>query len=467
MELGLAKQSTEPTGRYRHLWREAVRVLDENWAGDHTLPSHLLYPHQWSWDAGFIAVGLARYAPERGWRDLRSLFEAQWPDGRVPHIVFDPGVAERDYFPGPAFWQAPLPTADPRQRHTTGVIQPPVHVLAAWRMYRTARAAGAAQERVAREELRWLYPRFTAQQRYLARHRDFGGGGLASIVHPWESGLDNSPSWDEALSHIPADRELLNRHHRRDIAVAAAAHRPTDDDYARFIAIAESYRAGGYSDDGLAERHPFLVECPSFNAISGAAEEALADIAELVDADPAPHRKCAVGISKALVDRLYDAETGMFHALDVRTGRRTPKRCVSGLLPLVLANLPAEQAATVVEAARSPWFGLAESMELPLPSYDRTAPDFDPLRYWRGPVWINVNWLLWQGLWTHGHPRLANALRSSMLRLIDRSGCFEYFSPVDGEGIGSPAFSWTAALALDLLSGEAPDGFPEAPDGSP
>ena len=83
------------------LWNSAARVLDTNWAGDHMVPSRRLYPHQWSWDAAFIAIGLAYVNPSRAWRDLRSLFEAQWPDGRVPHIVFDPATAEDDYFPGP------------------------------------------------------------------------------------------------------------------------------------------------------------------------------------------------------------------------------------------------------------------------------------------------------------------------------------------------------------------------------
>src|SRR4029450_4805258 len=89
------------------LWRSATAVLDANWAHDHMVPSRRLYPHQWSWDAAFIAIGLGYVRPQRAWADLRTLFEAQWPDGRVPHIVFDPTVAEGDYFPGPGFWDVP------------------------------------------------------------------------------------------------------------------------------------------------------------------------------------------------------------------------------------------------------------------------------------------------------------------------------------------------------------------------
>jgi glycogen debranching enzyme len=116
--------------------------------------------------------------------------------------------------------------------------------------------------------------------------------------------------------------------------------------------------------------------------------------------------------------------------------------------------------AALLAEAGSPRFGLTDDPRLLVPSYDRTAADFDPLRYWRGPVWININWLLWRGLREHGRLALAGALRRRMLELIERSGCYEYFHPLTGAGIGSPAFSWTAALALDLLA--SPEASSEA-----
>ena len=434
------------------LWRSATAILDANWAGSHTVPSRTLYPHQWSWDAAFVSIGLAQIAPDRAWCDLRSLFAAQWPDGRVPHIVFDPGVTERDYFPGPTFWAGggPATSGGVAATRSSGIVQPPVHALGAWAVYQRAPGDAAAAE------LDWLYPRLVAQQEYLATARDVGGAGLSSIVHPWESGLDNSPAWDAALAAVPVTADLLSGYGRRDNQLVASDHRPTDDDYARYLTIALSYRDGGFRDAGLAARHPFLVECPGFNALRGAAELALARIAEVIGADPAPHRARAASITRLLVDRLYDPGTGMFHALDVRTGRRSPARCVNGLVPLVLPDLPAAQVSALVAMAGSARFGVTGRMAVP--SYDRSAADFDPFRYWRGPVWFNVNWLLWRGLRTHGHDSLAGTLRTAMLDLVRRSGCYEYFHPDTGQGIGSPAFSWTAALTLDLLAGDSPRG---------
>ncbi|MDG4801291.1 hypothetical protein [Micromonospora sp. WMMD980] len=300
--------------------------------------------------------------------------------------------------------------------------------------------------------LRRLYPRLVAQQRYLTGRRDIGGGGLAAIVHPWESGLDNSPAWDTPLAAVPADESVMRAYRRHDTAHADAAHRPTDLDYARYVALVDSYRAGRYRDDGLLGRHPFLVECPLVNAALGVAEYALARIATVVGADPCPHRDRAARITEALVTRLWDPVAGTFRPRDVRTDRLVGPRTVLGLLPLALPDLPEPQVRAVLAEACSPRFGLAARMDRPLPTHDRTAPDFEPLRYWRGPSWVNTGWLLWQGLRTHRRVDLAAGLRESLLDLVDGAGCHEYFHPDTGAGLGSPAFSWTAALVLDALA---------------
>ncbi|HWS36841.1 MAG TPA: hypothetical protein VN408_29385 [Actinoplanes sp.] len=431
---------------HAELWRSAARVLDQNWTGRYTVPSRTLYPHQWSWDTAFAAIGLAYVNPGRAWRNLRSLFEAQWPDGRVPHIVFDPDVPEDAYFPGPRFWRVPAYSGRPA-RGSTGLVQPPMHALAAWEVYRHAAAHGADAAQQARTELGWLYPRLVAQQEFLGDRRDAGGSGLASIVHPWESGLDNSPAWDGALSSVPADMSLLDTYHRRDLDVSDATHRPTDSDYARYLGLVENYRDGGYSDNDLALRHPFVVECPGFNAILATAELALAQIAGVLGLPAAHrHRDRAQGITAAITHRLWDPETEFFHARDVRSGRLSPEHAVNGLLPLMLPDLDRHFADALVAAAKSARFGL------PVTGYDRTGPAFDELRYWRGPIWINVNWMLRRGLLVHGRRDEADELRRALLRLVHRNGHYEYFHPGDGSGLGSPAFSWTAALSLDLLA---------------
>src|SRR3954470_709581 len=117
----------------------ALTVLHANDLGDWTKPAPRLYPHQWSWDSAFIAIGLAHTDAERALRELESLFAAQWSDGRLPHIVFNPDAA--DYFPGAEWWASAQTTPlAARAPATSGLIQPPVHALALERILSVARA---------------------------------------------------------------------------------------------------------------------------------------------------------------------------------------------------------------------------------------------------------------------------------------------------------------------------------------
>jgi glycogen debranching enzyme len=85
-----------------------------------------------------------------------------------------------------------------------------------------------------------------------------------------------------------------------------------------------------------------------------------------------------------------------------------------------------------------------------VPSFEPGRPEFEPLRYWRGPVWLVVNWMLMDGLLCNGQSDLAARIRDSSLGLVSRSGFAEYFNPLDGAPLGGLGFSWTAAMYLHI-----------------
>jgi glucosylglycerate hydrolase len=181
----------------------AVAVLRENDMGGWTRASPTLYPHQWSWDSAFIAIGLAHLGTGRAAWEIRSLFEHQWENGKIPHIVFNPDAPPESYFPGPEHWAsaADAPDAPKGPATTSCLCQPPVHAVAALRILRIAEARGEGVAE-AREFLREIYPKLLAWHRYLATARDPEGSGLVTIYHPWESGTDNSPRWTPALERV-------------------------------------------------------------------------------------------------------------------------------------------------------------------------------------------------------------------------------------------------------------------------
>ncbi|MET8845372.1 hypothetical protein [Amycolatopsis sp. NPDC004625] len=397
----------------------AAAVLAGNWLGASTVPSRSLYPHQWSWDSAFIAFGLRHLSPSRARRELVTLFEAQWPDGRVPHIVFDPATPPEAYFPGPSFWQA---------GRTSGLVQPPVHARAVLAVHETAPDL---------QFLAALYPKLVAWHDHLRTHRDAGGRGLVAIVHPWESGMDNSPAWDGPLSRVTPATGFV----RRDLAHGAAGDRPGDDDYGRYVRLAADYRDSGYRDFGT-----FAVEDPGFNALLADAELALAEIADELGLPSGAHREAAARIEKALQETLW--HDGFFFARDVLTGSLTPEYTCAGLLPLVLPDLAVAPA--LVAAATGPRFRLGRVHGVP--SHDLTAPGFDPGRYWRGPSWSNIGWLVRRGLVCHGEFALAARLGGDLVEIAARTDFAEYVDPLTGAGHGTRSFSWTAALTVDLLA---------------
>ncbi|MCX4908836.1 trehalase family glycosidase [Streptomyces sp. NBC_00878] len=423
----------------------AAEVLQGNWTGSSTVPSHGLYPHQWSWDSAFIAIGLRHLSPLRAQVELETLLDAQWGDGRIPHIVFNPSVPLDAYFPSPDFWRSSTAgdaAGAPRTVQTSGIVQPPVHALAAWLVHVSDPGLSRARSFLSR-----IYPRLAAWHRYLLHRRDLGGGGLASVVHPWEQGMDNAPSWDAPLSRVtPAPARSFRR---ADLDHGAAEDRPTDLDYGRYVRLATDYRDGGYAD-GTDSTAGFAVEDPAFNALLIASEHALARIARELGATGTARHARAERLTAALVDRLWDPAEGMFFCRDVRTDELIPERGVSGLVPLLLPALPRDTAATLVRTLRGPHFGLGDTTRL-VPSYDLTGHAFDPHRYWRGPAWFNTNWLVERGLRLHGEHARARSLRSALLDTADTSGFAEYVDPYTGEACGALGFSWTAALTLDLL----------------
>src|SRR5918996_741380 len=191
------------------LVQQAQMVLDFNWNGEYTQPGPRLYPHQWSWDSALIAIGYAHYYQDRAMQELSHLFENQWKNGLLPQIVFNPRFGE--YFPGIDFWHAERSPDAPRDRKTSGVVQPPVHATAMLYVYRHAE-----DEATAKEFLEYNFPKLKAWHEYLHRERDPEGEGLVYIRHPWESGMDNSPMWDSIMERLQLWPTQVPKYQRAD-----------------------------------------------------------------------------------------------------------------------------------------------------------------------------------------------------------------------------------------------------------
>ncbi|HEY3000350.1 MAG TPA: hypothetical protein VGJ43_17335 [Acidimicrobiales bacterium] len=432
---------------------EAIAVLRGNDRGTWTRPSPRLYPHQWSWDAAFVAIGWTHFDAERAVTELRSLFRGQWADGMVPQIVFDDCVALGAYEPRPRTWATAR--LCPPGVATSGICQPPVHAIALARVREVAGRRGDGSLAAVDRAVTDLYPRLAAWHRWLRTTRDPAGTGLVTIFHPWESGLDNSPRWDAALAAVPVDGAIDQM--RPDLEhVADPDQRPTDDEYRRYHTLVRSLVELDYDPARAHRTHPFRMADVLFTAILAAADDALADLAAVAGHPGAADGHRADGDrSRRGLESCWDPERRACLDRDLVAGRWATPDTVARFAPLV-AGCDRPRAEGLAARLLGPSYAGAPGLRWAVPPTTAVDdPAFDPRSYWRGPTWPVVTWLLWWSLDRMGLDRPAAALRAAALDQLRSTGCCEYADPLTGRPLGSPAQSWTAAVALDWLAQDA------------
>src|SRR5215216_2669471 len=454
-ELSQSLSEGPRTGGFDGVNPLATDVLRRNGLKSWTKPAPSLYPHQWSWDSAFIALGLAHVDNRRATDELETLFTGQWSTGKVPHIVFNPEAPPKSYFPDAERWNSSALSEDaPSGPLTSGLCQPPVHAIAVRRIWQTAR--GKDEERVdrARSFLRGNYRRLFAWHRYLATARDPEGSGLVTIYHPWESGTDNSPRWDVALDRISVGE--VPPYTRYDLKhVKDPSHRPTDSEYDRFLWLLELLKRARYEEAEIYESHPFLIKDVLFSAILVAANEALLKIAEVVGAEQGEREFVRSWIKRGRegLEKRWDEELKLCLDYDLRAEEPARVRTVAGFAPLIAGGLSPERLEDLLKTLDSPAFAGNPELRWSLPpSTSPEEPGFHPRSYWRGPVWPVANWLLWWSLLRAGEPERAERMRRETLDQLAEGGFAEYFEPFTGEALGSSDQSWTAAVALDFLA---------------
>ena len=409
--------------------RKARAILRANDKGGFTVPTGGLYPYQWNWDSVFVALGFSTFDESRACDELEALFEAQWDDGIVPHIIFrrdDP-----DYFPGPSVWSAGASIP------SSGITQPPV-AASIIQLIREESADDAIRSRLAA-----LFPKVLAWHRWFMKYRVPENTGAVIITHPWESGRDNSVEWDAPAADI--DVSGVQPYQRRDLQHADPHMRPTKADYDRYLAIIDYGRTTGWDHGVIAREGPFRVADVGMTMILLRASR---DLAALAD---------ALGESGALVEinaHIARLEEGARYLWDDTARTYCSRDMVSGLHSGVVTNASflCFYAGAGDERQRNAmanqWNRISGSARYMLPSHDPGHEKFDEMRYWRGPTWIIVNYMLARGFEESGHEAWAARVKDDSRSLIADHGFHEAFSPLSGAGTGGDDFSWTAAMWL-------------------
>jgi len=427
----------------------AKAVLDINDTGDYTIPAEGLYPHQWLWDSCFIAIGLRHFDVQRAQKELLSLLRGQWANGMLPHMIFTKGDEHRR---DRNIWRSQLSPFAPDNVATSGITQPPM----------LAEAVIRIGEKLKLPERRtWyqtMYPALLAYHNWLYTDRDPHGEGLILQIHPYETGLDNTPPWINQLRmhHQPWWAKVIDFLHleglisifRRDTKHVAPGERMSNIEALIYYNVILRLRRKQYNTDLILNRSMFAVEDLTFNCIVVRANHCLRSIAKAIKHTIPEDLQARMDQSEQALDQLWDGYSGQYYSRNFVSHKLIKEDSIATLMPLYAGTVTKERAEQLVRQLHDKHrFGAF----YPVPSVPLNSPWFKPHAYWQGPTWINTNWLIIDGLKRYGYHQEADIITRKSIELVDKAGCYEYFSPIDGSPAGAPNFSWTAALTIDLL----------------
>ena len=409
---------------------KAKKTLLGNRRKGYTLPTNnKLYPAQWNWDSGFIALGYSYFNLNFAIKEISTLLDGQWKDGMVPHILFH--NTRTNYYPNHTAWNCG------NKIHSSGITQPPI--LA------TILKEILNKNKINKTQLlniKKIIKKIKKFHEWLIKFRDPKKTGLVSILHPWESGYDNSPIWDEPMNNVKIEKNI--KYKRADNKVVNPDYRPQDIDYDRYVTIKNNLRKIKYNPKKVYKSSFFNVVDVGFNSIFLKANK---DLVTLLDTFGLYKNgiKKYIKLTEKNFLKLYDKKREVFFSKDIKNNKKIYIPSVTNYFVL-FADLKNHQVNNKLiknlrkHNSKEKYF---------FSSIKPNHKSFEEKRYWRGPVWINCNWFIYKGL-KNKDKFFSDKIKNKTIKILEKKGFFEYYSCKNGKPMGARNFSWSAALYLDL-----------------
>ena len=363
--------------------------MKKNWVTEgYAAPNQKTYPWQWLWDSSFHALIWNELGePERAQQELKEIFRPQFDSGCVPHInyVRDPDI----HFD---LWG---------RKGCSSITQPPMYGHAISHLSQTGNCP--PQE---------VLSAATAGLSFLLNQRDRHESGLVLLCHPWESGADDSSRWDYFCSgDFNVDRWKIEKN--------------------RLVVTIER------SKDGSPIRNPdFLVASIGFNALL--AFNAF-ELASVTGDESMLHS--AEEIVNAINQRWDESYLTW---VDAGSHESTSGKCrtLDALLPLLVISRGQISKKVQKELSSND----AYRAQYGLRGVHKSEPTFHPTKYWRGPVWPQLAYLVTLAI-LRFDASLAKEVAFQVAEGAHISGFAEYWHPDTGKGQGAIPQSW-AGLSL-------------------
>lgn len=374
---------------------QARALLELHWLPEgYTMPNRATYPWQWLWDSCFHAIVWAELGDDRCLTELERLFAFQAPSGFVPHMSYHP-----DPEAGRELWG---------RRGSSTITQPPMfgHTIV-----EIARRGFDIAPEIISSAVDGL--------QFLLSKRKRTAAGLVSLVHPWESGCDDSARWDDALAQHGYDHYRLEDWRKLKISLLSQVE---VDSFGAAIANPD-FAVGSAGFNALvAFNAAELAAFTNDDDLAVAATELGQIVSNQWDADL--RTWCDDGAFAAGSGQVRTADAHFCLLVD-SDGSHTSKAAADLIDPVCFGAPFGPRGVHVDEGT------------------------YDPGTYWRGPAWPQMSYLLWQGCLRAGQTAAASEIAATTHAGADASGLAEYWNAETGEGRGAIPQSWaTIALAM-------------------
>lgn len=425
-------------------------VLSVNDHGSHTIPAEGIYPHQWLWDSCFISIGLRHTDVERAKQEILSLLKGQWHNGMIPHMIFDSGIFYRS---DRELWRSNVSYNAPSEIPTSGITQPPV----------LAEAIVLIGEKLSKSERKQWYKKtygpLVRYHNWLYTDRDPNNTGLVFNVHPWETGMDDTPPWVFTIHKIqlPLWVSFIKLVHldkliekvRRDTNKLPTTQRESTIDGLALVSVMQRLRRRQYNTKKIVRSKLLAIEDVAFNSILIRNNKQLERIAQTLGKELPGKLSNSIEKAESALEQLWDDEERLFYPRNFYNQKSIQIPSIGALLPLYSGSISKERASDLVKTLKD---NGKFNLKYPVPSVPKNSPDFNKQRFWQGPTWVNTNWFIIKGLEQYGYQKEADDLRKSTIEMVKNAGPSEYFLPTNGKPAGANNFSWTAALTIDLIN---------------
>lgn len=399
----------DPPDRTSNLRRDVRAALDAAWVSSegYTAPNTEVYPWLWLWDSCFHSLIWAELDEhERAVTELSAALSTIDASGFVAHMGYqlDP---ERPV----ELWG---------RRAASSITQPPMfgHTIA--ELVRRGVDVPTAQIDAAGRALTHLLH---------ARPRT---GGLIEVVHPWETGCDDSPRWDDLC---PGDRFDLERWRAHKVELLGHIER-------------------GPAGEPL-HNPRFAVGSVGFSALVAFNARELRSVT-------GDHSLAAsVDELVASIDARFDRDERTWIDAGPTEAGSGRSRTADALLPLLVTSDSDSRHRVVEELLDEDAYASAygpRGVHLREPTYAAST-------YWRGPVWPQLAYLLWVALDRAGETDAAEVVRTTTVSGAVESGLAEYWNGDTGQGLGAIPQSWTGLALLMAVAASGGHQFEETDSG--